>query len=278
MSHHPRHLAVPDEAAVATAARRVLRRLCEPDARLVVVDSLETAAVMRLTGAQPTRTAVVERDIAMAFYTREWISLLSRGRVLQFGITDVGRSALKRLISEHRRQQTPVPDWDSLFADQHRVFDADDAPAPEDAGPRLNLAESPLGLLARRRDKDGKLFLTLAQVRAGERLREDFELAQMGARVSQNWENFLTPRTRGQGAQPRGPLDGPSAARARVRAALDDLGPGLADVALRCCCHLEGLESCEKRMGWSARSGKIVLRIALQRLARHYARADGGPA
>jgi hypothetical protein len=39
---------------------------------------------------------------------------------------------------------------------------------------------------------------------------------------------------------------------------------------LRCCCFLEGLETAEQRMGWSARSGKIVLRIGLQRLRRHY--------
>ena len=57
---------------------------------------------------------------------------------------------------------------------------------------------------------------------------------------------------------------------ARVAAALRDLGPGLGDVALRCCCFLEGLEVAEKRLGWAARSGKIVLRIALMRLRRHY--------
>lgn len=55
-----------------------------------------------------------------------------------------------------------------------------------------------------------------------------------------------------------------------MAAALRDLGPGLGDMVLRCCCFLEGLEAAERRMGWSARSGKIVLRIALQRLRRHY--------
>ena len=64
--------------------------------------------------------------------------------------------------------------------------------------------------------------------------------------------------------------EGPRAARDRVFDALSELGPGLGDVALRCCCFLEGMEAAERRMGWSARSGKIVLRIALQRLKRHY--------
>jgi hypothetical protein len=47
-------------------------------------------------------------------------------------------------------------------------------------------------------------------------------------------------------------------------------------MVLRCCCYLEGLEVAEKRMGWSARSGKIVLRIALTRLKRHYDEVYGG--
>ena len=60
------------------------------------------------------------------------------------------------------------------------------------------------------------------------------------------------------------------AARDRVAKALSSLGPGLSDVVLRVCCFLEGLEACERRMGWSARSGKVVLKIALQRLTEHY--------
>jgi hypothetical protein len=56
----------------------------------------------------------------------------------------------------------------------------------------------------------------------------------------------------------------------QFRATVDDLRPGLAEVAVRCCCFEQGLEETEQIMGWSARSGKIVLRIALQRLKRYY--------
>ena len=131
------------------------------------------------------------------------------------------------------------------------------------------MADSPLIALSRRKDRDGKPFLDETLVKAGERLREDFELAQIGSQVTQNWDNFL--RGGVQAGLPSGG-GGSSEARERVANALADLGPGLSDVALRCCCYLEGLELTEKRMGWSARSGKIVLRIALQRLKRHYDR------
>ena len=135
---------------------------------------------------------------------------------------------------------------------------------------RYNLSESPLAALARRKDRDGTPFLDDTLVHAGERLREDFELAQMGTRVTQNWDRFLTGGGRGGFSNDSHIGNGNTAARDRVTQALSDLGPGLSDVALRCCCYLEGLEMAEKRMGWSARSGKIVLRIALQRLKHHY--------
>jgi hypothetical protein len=127
--------------------------------------------------------------------------------------------------------------------------------------------------LARRKDRDGQPFLDAELVQAGERLREDFELSQMGPRVAQNWDNFLTSGTGGSFGS--GGPDGSSLARDRMVRALGDLGQGLGDVALRCCCYLEGLEVAEKRLGWSARSGKIVLRIALQRLRQHYEGLSG---
>ncbi|MBC7477161.1 MAG: helix-turn-helix domain-containing protein, partial [Pseudorhodobacter sp.] len=81
---------------------------------------------------------------------------------------------------------------------------------------------------------------------------------------------FLTGSDRGGFNSDSGGAAGPRAARDRVAVALRDLGPGLGGVALRVCCFLEGIEAAERRMGWAARSGKIVLRIALQRLRRHY--------
>ena len=57
---------------------------------------------------------------------------------------------------------------------------------------------------------------------------------------------------------------------------MEALGPGLSDIVFRVCCFLEGLETAEKRLGWSARSGKVVLKIALERLGdalRHRRRA-----
>jgi hypothetical protein len=72
-----------------------------------------------------------------------------------------------------------------------------------------------------------------------------------------------------------GLAEGPRAARDRVAAAMEALGPGLSDVVLRVCCFLEGLETTERRLGWSARSGKVVLKIGLQRLLKHYKDTHG---
>jgi DNA-binding MarR family transcriptional regulator len=264
----------PDEAILAREARRVLRRLCENGAVLAVAPDLDKAAVLKGT----VRIAVLERTVAQAFALNDWIAVRSSGRVTIYEITPAGRAALKRMLDTAR--PTPgLAEASAPFADQHREW-ADRSVADTDTGQtrrlRYNLAESPFAALARRRDKDGQLFLTPDLVAAGERLREDFELAQMGPRVAQNWDRFLTAGDRGVFQPDAGGGEGSSRARARVAAALRDLGPGLGDMALRCCCFLEGLEVAEKRMGWSARSGKIVLRIALAQLKRHYEEAYGG--
>ncbi|MFV2033899.1 MAG: DUF6456 domain-containing protein [Halocynthiibacter sp.] len=269
----------PMDAKIDREARRILRRLSETGAVLAVARELDKAVVVRdLPGGKSTRTAVVDREIAQAMALKDWIVCTNSGKIAQYEITSAGRAALKRLLSSADRAQPGFHDAQAVFGDQHRVWGhkrISDEVSGKSRQIRYNLAESPLSGLARRKDKSGSPFLTDELVGAGERLREDFELAQMGPRVAQNWEKFLTAGDRGNFGSDSGVAGGPTEARERVSAALRDLGPGLGDVVLRCCCYLEGMETAEKRMGWSARSGKIVLRIALQRLRRHYEETHG---
>ena len=66
-------------------------------------------------------------------------------------------------------------------------------------------------------------------------------------------------------------------AQARFRAAIEAVGPELAGVLIDICCELKGLEEAEKSNGWPQRAGKVVLQIALTRLARHYGIGIKGP-
>lgn len=262
---------VPDDDEVRRVAPRILRRMNEAGACMAIARDMENAVVARETSDGRTlRTAVVERHIAEAMALNDWISVVGEGRITKYKITSVGRMALKRFLAEEEEARVTVGETGDPYSEQHRDWATKDVKdANKRRGIRYNAAESPLSTLSRRKDRSGEPFLSPDLVAAGERLREDFELAQMGPRVTQNWDKFLTSGTQSSpnfGSE-RG---GSEAARTRVMTALKELGPGLGDVVLRCCCYLEGMESVEKRMGWSARSGKIVLRIALGRLKAHY--------
>lgn len=269
---------------IGREARRILRRLCEKGAFLAVAPNMEKAVVLReVVPGKQNRIAVVDRDVAHAFALQEWISCEKAGKIACYAITAVGRAALKRLLTEERGAREPKAGFaeaQAPFQEQHRFFAERTVLADDGSGERrlrFNLAESPLSVLGRKRDKDGVAYLTAELIEAGERLREDFELAQMGPRVAQNWERFLTAGgARGAMTAGRGPGEGPQDARSRVAEALEALGPGLSDIVFRVCCFIEGLETAEKRLGWSARSGKVVLKIALERLAAHYRLSRGG--
>jgi len=270
-----RRAADRSDPRIEREARRILRRLCEKGAFLAVAPTMEKAVVLReVVPGRTNRIAVVDREVAHAFALQEWIACDKAGKIACYSITPVGRAALKRLLTDERSPPAAegFAEAQTPFQAQHRVFAERTVMAEDGSGERrlrFNLAESPLSVLGRKRDKDGAAYLAADLIEAGERLREDFELAQMGPRVTQNWERFLTAGSE-RGAGGRGPAEGPSDARARVAKAMEALGPGLSDIVFRICCFLEGLETAEKRLGWSARSGKVVLKIALERLAAHY--------
>ena len=254
---------------------RVLRRMCETGAFMAVTQGLENAVILR-EGARgkQTRSGVLDRAMAQNFVARDWISQTRSGKIMCYSVTDAGRAALRRMIAEHDGHLTPVVGFSeapTAFGEQHREWgerSIKEGPNNKPVRKRVNLRESPLSTLGRKKDKNGKPYLSADLLDAGERMREDFELAQLGPSIAQNWDHFLTAGTR-SGFKPGGG-GGSSNAQERLSGALTALGPGLGDIVMRCCCFLEGMETAEKRMGWSARSGKIVLRIALQRLRVYY--------
>ena len=128
----------------------------------------------------------------------------------------------------------------------------------------VNLAESPLSWLHSRG------HLSDRQLLAGEKLRGDYEAAAMGAQVTMRWENI--PLSRVSRGAPSGlnQTERMISAKKRFDDALSALGPDLSDIAWRVICAGEAMPLAEREMAWPVRSGKLVLRIALDRLAVFY--------
>ena len=128
----------------------------------------------------------------------------------------------------------------------------------------VNIAESPLGWLFARG------LVTHRQFEAGERLRMDWERAQLSPRVTMAWD--AAPVAGGRGGSVSGPdLTGAQIdARRRFDAAVESAGPGLADILWRVVCAGEGMREAETALGWPARAGKLVLTFALDRVADYY--------
>ena len=143
-------------------------------------------------------------------------------------------------------------------------------PAAGPAGARparsvtVNAAESPLGWLFARG------LVTQRQYDAGERLRGDWERGQLAPRVTMAWNSAPVARGR-SGSAPEIDLSGaPIDARRRFEAAVASAGPGLSDILWRVVCAGDGMREAESALGWPARAGKLVLTIALDRVADHY--------
>lgn len=128
----------------------------------------------------------------------------------------------------------------------------------------VNLAESPLGWLYARK------LVTPRQFEAGERLRADYETAALGPRVTMRWDPSPALQRNGAPGEPLDPTLAQIAAKRRFDAALSVAGPGLNDILWRVICACEGLPAAERALGWPARAGKLVLTIALDRVADHY--------
>ena len=198
---------------------------------------------------------------------REAVERLLRRRLVaredgRLALTDLGIAALRRHLS-----------GSDGFAAQHqsRVSAVIDDETLGRVSVTVNDDESPLSRLRRGKGRDGRPLIGAAEFAAGERLRADFTRGQLMPRVTANWSASVSGRQRGgAGGGMAEMTDAVVAARQRVDRAVDGVGPDFAGILLDFCCFLKGIEEIERERSWPARSAKLVLRLALASLARHY--------
>lgn len=128
----------------------------------------------------------------------------------------------------------------------------------------VHLGESPLAWLRSRKLLNDRQFL------AGEALRRDWEMAGLGPRVTMRWDE--APSSGGRRGAPGAPDPTMTqmSARQRFDGAIADAGPGLADILWRVVCAGEGIGHAERALQWPSRAGKLVLTLALERVAAFY--------
>ncbi len=239
------------EAQLAREARRVFRKLVAPGAYIVACSEGRDFALF-VSERSRKRSYTVEAEVMRAFLAQDW--LRPSGTVPErWRLSAAGEGW-------YLRAQAKI----APFAAQHqarrekRIETADGARRVT-----VNEGESPLGWLRRRRRIDQ------AQFEAGERLRRDYTIAQLTPRLGVDFTAPIAPGRRGghsQATLSQAVLD----AKSRFRAAMAAVGPGLADVLFDVCCFLSRLEEIEQARAWPRRSAKVVLDIALDRLATHY--------
>lgn len=241
-------------------ARRILPRLVSPGTHLVPVPQTNRYAIRSGRSRGGTPRTRVDARIVHAFERDGLIAATGD----EFTLTNLGRARVSRdaatvdpFRAQHQLEGTRMIDG---RGDGTRT-----ALTPM----RVNLAETPLGWLRRRKGSNGKALISQTQFEAGEKLRADFTSAQMTQRVTADWSVQLDGNRRNAN-EGLNVSEKALAARQRFYKALDAVGPGLAEPLVDVCCYLSGLEDAERRMGWPQRSGKVVLAIALERLADYY--------
>lgn len=240
---------------------RALKRLCGVGAvARPVADAADVFGVYQEGDRRRRPLATLSGDSVRRLLST---GALARGEGDAVVITDGGEAMLRRQERGGGAAET--------FRAQHLEL----APALENGeavpGRVVNVAESPLAWLARRKDSQGEPFISLRCLAAGERLREDFHKGRYMGRLTSDWT--APPRSGGARGAARGQLDPAQsvlAARDRASAALRHVGTGLDRLLSAVCLEGRGLDDIERGFGWPKRSGKVVLRIALERLADHY--------
>ena len=194
------------------------------------------------------RARAVSADLVRFMLSRDWLQ--EEGGSLR--ASEAGQAWLLRAQAD-----------DDPFAAQHRVLNTrlikDDR--GRDCYVVVNAAESPIAWMRQRG------LISHLQFEAGEKLRRDFTMAQLTPRMGVDYSAPVGRRS----LKPETLITETAlAAKQRFNRAMRAAGPGLSDVLFDVCCILRGLEESERARNWPRASGKVVLRLALDRMIEHY--------
>ena len=239
-------------------AMRLLARLARRD-RTLVKQAAGRFAIVLATDGNATREEPADPQLVTDLLASGLLVADERGHLV---ISAAGRAALRRRLavgsdgySEQHQDRGAIMLDDAAFG-RRRVT--------------VNHDESPLAWLRRRKDASGRPLIDANELAAGERLRVDYERAHLMPRVTANWTAAVASGRRSGDNAIATLTDSALGARRRVEAALQSLEPEMADLAVDFCCFLKGLEQIERERQWPVRSAKVVLRLTLAALARHY--------
>jgi hypothetical protein len=245
---------------------RLLSALARQGAVLIPSENPEdpVATVVAFTeGKEQSRGAFAVADVDAAA-AQGWIEPTRTG--WGFRITRAGLAVVRaaRTAVTTRRAAADI--------DHAPVSIRTAAPPPASRTTAKREIGGSLAWLHSRRDKDGQPMISAEELAAGERLAGDLWRARMTPRVTAVWTGVPGSGSGRRSAPGAGVdiADAVVAAKVRVERALKAAGPEFAGALIDVCGHALGLDDIERSNGLPMRSGKLLLRTALTRLARHY--------
>jgi len=246
--------------ALEREADRLLTRLAEPEVRLAPdLSDAQGRFVLSRRKAGVSISCGVFSAAALAWLASQGCIDWQKSAPTVFRITDAGQARLRRLASASSAHEV------SGFIGQHLDIGVTHERKSQTVQV-MDESESPLAWLVRRKGKNGQTLISPVQFQAGERLRADMTLAAMLPRTTANWQALGS----GSGGPSMTHSELVTAARQRTQKALATVGPELNGLLMDLCGFLKGIEQIERERNWPPRSGKIVLGLALDRLAAHY--------
>lgn len=254
---------VPIEEDARRQCLPLLSVLARPRAVLIPPVSTEDPVAVVMSGrgaAAQTLSAFAAADLETAAHQR-WIAPARDG--WGWTITRAGVAVVRAARTRAVASRASAPTTRIVASSATRA-----TPGPATARD----AVGSLAWLHSRRDKDGQPLISAEQLSAGERLAADLWRARLTPRVTSVWTGVPGDGSARRSAPGVGVdiADAVIAAKARVERALKAVGPELAGPLIDVCGHMRGLDDIERLNGLPTRSGKLLLKTALTRLARHY--------